>query len=234
MTKIGFSTGALALGDFKVGLNLVRGKEINAVELSALRVRELPELMEALPNLQLKQFSYVAIHAPSLFSAEEEDAIVAHLKQVPNEYPIIVHPDTIHEYEKWGGFRDQLLIENMDRRKSDGRTAKELSAWFDRLPSARFCFDLAHARHFDSTMTEASLMISQFRERICQVHISELDSASHHFPLSYSAVRAFSEVSWNLPKTAAFIIESRVRPDDIGSELDKVRELISEPEPVLA
>ncbi len=156
MTRIGFSTGALALGDFQKGLDLVRGKRITAIEISALRTPELPKLMIALPTLDLKQFSYVAIHAPSSFSADEEESIAGQLTQVPDKYPIVLHPDTIHDYTKWTEFRGQLLIENMDRRKTDGRSAKELSAWFERLPDAKLCFDLAHAQHVDPTMTEAS------------------------------------------------------------------------------
>jgi Xylose isomerase-like TIM barrel len=226
--KIGFSTGALTLGDFRAGLELLRQRPIRAVELSALRVHELPSLIEALPSLDLTQFSYVAVHAPSHFSADEEISIVGQLRNLPSSFPIVLHPDTIHDCSKWHGFGPQLLIENMDRRKADGRTAKELLAWFDRLPSARLCFDLAHAQHFDPTMTEAFSILTQFTERIGQVHISELDSASRHFPLSYSAIQAFSEVTWKIPKDAVFIIESRIQPSDIEAEFQKVRSLISQ------
>jgi hypothetical protein len=234
MTTIGFSTGALALGDFQMGLDLVRGKQITAIELSALRVPELPKLMTMLPTLNLKQFSYIAIHAPSSFSADEEDSIVEQLAQVPKEYPIVMHPDTIHDSKKWAGFGAQLLIENMDRRKADGRTTKELSAWFDRLPDSRLCFDVAHAQHVDPTMTEAFQILAQFKTKICQVHISELDSSSRHFPISYSALQAFAEVTWKIRKDAPFIIESRIRKDEMESELKKVRSLTSAREPVPA
>lgn len=230
MTTIGFSTGALALGDFRMGLDLVRKKQITAIELSALRFRELPELMAELPKLDLRQFSYVAIHAPSLFDATEEHLIVEQLRGVRDDFSIVLHPDTIHDFTQWTGLGARLLIENMDRRKTDGRTAKELSIWFDRLPDAGLCFDLAHAQHFDPTMTEAFQILAQFGNKIRQVHISELDSASHHFPLSYSATQAFSEVVAKIPKHAAFIIESRIQPTEIDSELEKVHNLMSQPE----
>jgi hypothetical protein len=232
MTKIGFSTGALALGDFQRGLDLVRGKPITAIELSALRVPELPGLINALPNLDLRQFSYIAIHAPSLFGAEEESAIVQMLKQVPRKFPIVVHPDTIHDLGKWAGFGEQLLIENMDRRKADGRTAKELSIWFAELPEAGLCLDIAHAQHFDPTMTEAFQILAKFASKIRQVHISELDSASRHFPLSTSAIQAFSEVTGRIPRDVPFIIESRIPPGNVDSEIEKVHNLISIFEPI--
>lgn len=234
MTRIGFSTGALALGDFQKGLSLVRHKQTSAIELSALRVRELPALVAALPKLDLKQFSYVAIHAPSFFDANEEGLIVDQLREIRDDFSIVLHPDTIHDFAKWAGFGARLLIENMDRRKTDGRTAKELSEWFDRLPDAGCCFDLAHAQHYDPTMTEAFQILAQFGKKIRQVHISELDSASHHFPLSHSAILAFSEVIGKVPANAAFIIESRIEPHEIDAEIEKVRNLVSQPEPVAA
>src|SRR5258708_3795793 len=234
MTRMGFSTGALAYGDFRRALELVRSSQVSAIELSALRLRELPALVDALPALDLARFSYVAVHAPSSFTEAEEKTVIAKLGQVPPSYPIVLHPDTIHDFTMWSAFGPQLLIENMDRRKTDGRTARELAVWFDRLPQARLCFDLAHAQHFDPTMTEAFQILTQFSDRICQVHISELDSASRHFSLSSSALQAFADVTWKIPKEAAYIIESRIQPDEIDSELHKVLALVSHPEPALA
>jgi len=235
MTRIGFSTGALALGNFEKALALLRGKNTSAIELSALRTPELPKLIAALPSLELKEFSYVAVHAPSFFTPEQEGTVVRQLMEVPKEYPIILHPDAVHDFAKWSDLQAQLLLENMDRRKADGRSARELQGWFNRFPEARLCLDLAHAQHVDPTMTEASQIISTLGSRICQVHISELDSNSHHHPMSYSALRAFAEVAYSIVKDAAFIIESNLveSPDpsvQIDDELEKVRNLLSRTE----
>jgi rhodanese-related sulfurtransferase len=196
------------LGDFQEALRLMEGTSMTAVEISALRLPELPVLIGALPELDLGQFSYVSVHAPSRFSADEEDGVIALLRQIPVGRPIVVHPDTIHDSGKWAGFGSQLAIENMDRRKSDGRSAGELSRWFERLPDARLCFDLAHAHQCDRTMTEAFRILMKFRDRVCQLHISELDSAGHHFPLSYGSMQAFSEIASLIPPEAPAILES--------------------------
>jgi hypothetical protein len=45
MSLFGFSTGALAPGDFRRALELLRGVDADAVELSTLREQELPSLM---------------------------------------------------------------------------------------------------------------------------------------------------------------------------------------------
>ena len=65
MRDIGFSTGALALGDFRSALHMLEGHNCPAVELSALREAELPGLMDALADLDLGRFKYISVHAPS-------------------------------------------------------------------------------------------------------------------------------------------------------------------------
>lgn len=208
MAFIGFSTGALSFGDFREALRLLHETTMSAVELSALRLSELPILIDSLPTLALEQFSYVSVHAPSHFLAADEGCVIDLLRHVPRKWPIVVHPDTIHEPEKWIEFGSQLAIENMDMRKSDGRSIEELGRWFEQLPSARLCFDLAHAHQCDRTMTEAFRILSEFGERICQLHISELDSTGHHFPLSSGSIQAFSEVASLIPPDSNVIIES--------------------------
>jgi hypothetical protein len=226
MNPIGFSTGALALGDFNTALGFVIGRPLKAIELSALRRSELPLLLQAFSSLDLQQFDYIALHAPSSFSREEEPKIVRLLEQFPRSWNIILHPDTIHDHALWLQFGQQAVIENMDRRKPDGRSVEELKKWFLLLPDAGFCLDLAHAQQWDTTMTEAYLLLKSFSKRLCQIHVSQLDSASHHFPLSLSSIRAFSEVAWLIPDDVPYIIESRVKPAEIDDEIRRVEEII--------
>jgi hypothetical protein len=169
---------------------------------------ELPALIEALPRLDLSTFEYVSIHAPSLFSESEEDYVIDLLRKVPSKHPIILHPDTIHDSVKWREFGPQLTIENLDRRRYLGRSAEELRHWFELLPEARLCLDLAHVHQFDRTMTEAYRILKNFKERICQLHVSELDSTGHHHPLSSGSMRAFAEIGPMIPTEAAVILES--------------------------
>jgi hypothetical protein len=136
------------------------------------------------------------------------------LRGVPADWPIILHPDTIHDVSRWTGFGSQLLIENMDRRKTDARDAKELCSWFEKLPEAGLCLDLAHAHQVDRTMTEAYRILRNFSDKVRQLHISELDSAGHHFPLSYGSIRAFSEVAALIPPNAPAILESLIPPQE--------------------
>src|SRR5262249_29621744 len=157
----------------------LEGKPVNSIELSALRYSELPILLSALRDLPLKHYQYIAVHAPSQFQEDKESEVVRLLKEyVPGDWPIIVHPDTLHDFSLWRTFGRQLEIENMDSRKEIGRTAEELHVIFDKLPEARLCFDIGHARQFDTTMTEAYRILKAHGDRLCQVHVSEVNSAS--------------------------------------------------------
>jgi hypothetical protein len=227
VNPIGFSTGALALGDFRAGLSYLIGKPFTAIELSALRIPELPVLLQEIPKLDLSQFTYIALHAPSAFSTSEEEEVVRLLAEVPSNWRIILHPDTIHDSNIWASFGEQLVLENMDRRKADGRTAAELSRWFSILPRAGFCFDLAHAQQWDPTLTEAYLLLKSFSDRLRQVHISQLDSASRHYPLTESSIRAFSELAWLIPPSVPFIIESRLAQSEMEMEISSVTRIAS-------
>jgi hypothetical protein len=220
MRHIGFSTGALAFGDFRKALKMLEGKSVDAVELSALRKHELPELTHALGTLDLSQYAYLSVHAPSSFTVDEEPQIIEHLKHFTrNGWPIVLHPDAIHQIDLWREFGELLYIENMDRRKPIGRTVSELETVFSKLPDALMCFDVAHARQVDSSMTEAFAILKTFRNRLRQLHISEVNTSSKHDRISRGAFRAFREIAHLIPPTIPIILETPVAEFEIEDEL---------------
>ena len=109
MFHFGFSTGALALGDFRRALKLLANTNATAVEVSALREHELPLLMEAADTLPLESFKYVSVHAPSRFQTmtEEEGARLL-LPCVARGWHVVVHPDSIKKPEHWAPFGTHL------------------------------------------------------------------------------------------------------------------------------
>jgi hypothetical protein len=227
MPHIGFSTGALALADFRSALEMLRNKPCDAIELSALRLAELQPLIEALDTLNLAQFSVISFHAPSKIDPQLEHATVKLLFHVAQKgWTIVVHPDAITDFMLWRQLGPSLALENMDKRKPVGRYAHELADLFEKLPQARFCFDIGHARQVDPSMAEAGAILRQFRARLSLVHISEVNSQSKHDPLSLSAVLAFRKVMHLIPKDVPLIIESRVTEQQIEREVEAVAELL--------
>jgi hypothetical protein len=230
---LGFSTGAVAYSDFQRALEILSREPVSCVELSALRLHEVDPLLSAVKSLDLRRYKYVSFHAPSRFTAEEERVLVERLNCLPAEWPIILHPDAISDFALWLPFESRLAIENMDRRKPIGRTVEELTSIFEKLPNATFCFDIGHARQCDTSMTEAYKLLKCFRSRIKQVHISEVNTASQHDPISFAARLAFQEVASLVPPEVPIIIESRVSEPEIGREILRAAEALPEFDSVL-
>jgi hypothetical protein len=211
MRPIGFSTGALAKGDFCRALQLMAPFRLPAVELSALRLDELPRLAEAANDLDLAGYRYVSVHAPSHFAATEERYVVSQLAHfAAREWPIVLHPDVIFTDALWLDFGDRILLENSDKRKSVGRTDDEMKSLFERFPNARFCFDIGHARQVDPTMNEAHLILEHNRSRLGQIHLSEVNFFSRHDPLSLASIEASRRVSHLVPENVPIILETLI------------------------
>jgi hypothetical protein len=236
MKCIGFSTGALARGDFRLALEMLANKNANAVELSALRQDELAPLVAELDDLDLSRFQYISFHAPSAMEQSFERTALELLAQVAaRKWPIIVHPDAMHIPANWASLGDCLCIENMDKRKPIGQTAEDLAKIFEMLPNASLCFDIGHARQVDPTMMEAWSILQSFRGRIKQLHVSEVNTQSKHDPISLESVLAFQRVAHLLPADAPIILESRVEESEINEEIQNALAALSlAPQPAFA
>lgn len=234
MRTIGFSTGALALGDYRRGMEMLAGRNVRAVELSALRENELAGLMAGVDDLDLSAYDYVSVHAPSRLTTMREAAVAEMLRPcIEKRWPVIVHPDAIGDHGCWRDFGDLLCIENMDKRKPTGRTVAELQPHFDALPEASLCLDLGHARQVDSTLGVARRILEEYGDRLTQIHLSELDVRCHHAPLSMATVWAVREIARHIPPCPV-ILESVVEPPEIDSELEMASKCFESPAVSLA
>ena len=234
MRPIGFSTGALAYADFRRGLAMTQIAVCAAVELSALRQSELFPLLESLKSLDLTGYDYISIHAPSQFEPTWEALAWERLREECwRNWPIVVHPDALLDFSLWREFGTLLCVENMDKRKPIGRTARELSRIFEQLPDASFCFDIGHAHQCDPTMTEAYLILREFGPRLRQVHVSEVNTRSKHDPLSYASILAYQEVAHLIPTNVPLILETPVAADQIEGEIAKVRRALPVPRHIM-
>jgi endonuclease IV len=225
----GFSTGSLALSDFRKALSMLQGKRTNAIELSSLRESEFIILINEMNELDLSQYSYISFHAPSKLDNISEEGLVEKLKKVAEKkWSIIIHPDIIQDFGIWRQLGQYLCIENMDKRKKIGRTAADLEKVFNSLPEASFCFDIAHARQVDPTMIEAFLMIDKFKDRLKQLHISDVNSQSRHEPLNLESILAYKKIAGYIPVNIPIILESPVTIDFIDQELKNVSYIFDE------
>jgi len=230
---IGFSTGAIANGDFSKALELLRHHDFNAIELSALRFHEVTPLMASLDSIDLTSYKHVAFHAPSSYAAHEEAGLIDLLNKLPKTWPIVVHPDAIFNFDLWRRLGRRVAIENMDKRKAIGRTKLELAKIFTMLPDASMCFDIGHARQFDASMLEAFLILKAFKDRVVQIHVSEVDALNKHERISFAAEIAFRQLAPFIPPSIALILESSVKESEISNEAIKALSIFSPKENAL-
>jgi hypothetical protein len=194
---VGPSTGYMAgaRGDWP---RLVAAAEIcslDVVELSALSAHELPSLLRFLAEADTLPFGHISVHGPSKGWEGTPAALVAALSAIPAQVDgIVMHPETLGDAAAFADLGGRLRLENMDTRKHDARTVAELARYFGALPSARFCFDVAHAQLHDPGMGLAHELLDAFADRLAEVHISSIERDGEHVPLRAADAEAFLPV----------------------------------------
>jgi len=184
---VGASTGYMGnlRGDWKAQVAESWTVSPFAIELSALSETELPSLRQYLSAVPSLPFRYVSVHGPSKNRQLDEESLVSELTELARYADaIVMHPDTIDSADRYQGLGRKLLLENMDARKSWGRTRDELAASFADLPEAGFCFDIAHAWSIKPDMSVAADLLDGFSDRLRHVHLSSLSDELHHVPLT--------------------------------------------------
>ena len=193
---IGISTGVFeaSRGDWPALVDQACKVSTFAVELSALSGNELPGLLTDLRAKPRLPFRYVSVHAPVKHQGLDEPALVQQLGGLPLWVrSIVAHPDGLVEPAAYRALGTRLVLENMDDRKATGRIADEMETFFQALPDAGFCFDIAHAHSIDPSMNVASELLDRFRSRLRHVHLSSL-SGGHHVPVAADDESLFTEV----------------------------------------
>jgi hypothetical protein len=183
---VGASTGCFPAlrGDWPAQVAAAREVSSYAAELSALQAREFEGLLAYLDLGPALPFNDISVHAPT-----KGLRAPAHLRELIDRLPlaigtIVVHPDTLDDGDDLADLGPRVIVENMDGRKTFGRTADELADVFARLPDAGFCFDIAHAWSLDPSMGLAESLLDRFASRLREVHLSSLSPEGRHVALT--------------------------------------------------
>ncbi|MHB1572277.1 MAG: TIM barrel protein [Solirubrobacteraceae bacterium] len=193
---IGVSTGVFvsSRGDWRALVDEACSVSTFAVELSALSGEELPGLIAYLQAKPRLSFRYISVHAPVKQQELDEPAMVRRLADLPLWVrSIVAHPDALGEPDRYRALGTRLVLENMDNRKTTGRVADEMDTFFEALPDAGFCFDIAHAQSVDPSMATAHDLLDRFRSRLRHVHLSSL-TGGHHVPVDADDESIFIDV----------------------------------------
>ncbi|MEO6858801.1 MAG: TIM barrel protein [Solirubrobacteraceae bacterium] len=220
---IGISTGVFAglRGDWPAVVDQACKVSTFAVELSG---NELPGLLTYLRAQPRLPFRYVSVHAPVKHQGLDEPALVQQLGGLPLWVrSIVAHPDSLVEPDAYRALGTRLVLENVDDRKSTGRIADEMETFFQSLPDAGFCFDIAHAHSIDPSMDTDSQLLDRFRSRLRHVHLSSL-SGGHHIPVAADDESLFMRVL-DRCRDVPWILEAP--PPDRWSERLRATELLA-------
>jgi hypothetical protein len=194
---VGPSTGYMvgARGDWPRLVAAAESCSLDVVELSALSARELPGLLTFLRDTERLPFGHVSVHGPSKGWDGTPAALATVLGAIPAFVDgIVMHPETLGDLGAFADLGGRLRLENMDTRKPDARTVSELARFFEALPAARFCFDIAHAQLHDRDMGLAHELLDAFADRLTEVHISSIEADGEHVPLRAADAEAFLPV----------------------------------------
>ncbi len=195
--RVGASTGYMESlrGSWPDLVEEARRFSGEAVELSALSAAELPALLDYLTRCGAPAFPYVSIHGPAKgwsASAAELARVLGGLARATRG--VVMHPDTLAEPEAFAPLGASLLLENMDPRKGDARTVEELARYYDLLPEAGLCLDVAHVLLVDPTMRLAHDLLDAYGDRLREVHVSSILGDGTHVPLTLEDCDRFHDV----------------------------------------
>lgn len=194
---VGPSTGYMvgARGDWPRLVAAAESCSLDVVELSALSARELPSLLAFLRDAGDLPFGHVSVHGPSKGWEGTAAALATALSSIPSQIDgVVLHPETLGDASAFAELGGRLRLENMDTRKRDARTVDELARYFELLPEARFCFDVAHAQLHDPSMGLAHELLDAFGSRLAEVHVSSIRPDGEHVPLGAADAEAFLPV----------------------------------------
>lgn len=225
---IGFSSGVLLPKDI---YSIV--KELStvssAIELSTIRYKEFANTLDAIPKLDLDTFKYISLHAPTNIKEEDERWAVAQLVQRTSNFPIVMHPDSIFNFEIWRALGDRLLIENMQLKKDPWNTLEGMEKAFEQLPEAGMCLDIGHALQEGQSERCCLDFLYKYGNRIKEIHFSYVDKTGAHHRINKEFFGKCKGIIGLVGKNIPIILEPGIGDfadiKDMKTEIKLVRKL---------
>ena len=178
---LGFSTGALYKTQIpqisREAVRLIKDLSCQALELGGQRKDRIPALNDLKPA-DVADFSFLSLHTAddviygdNAETKEMLDAIQRAHDRLKFDN-IIIHPDKIESWEIFQHYSLPLAIENMDHRKSMGRTIDDIEKILNFNQNFKLVLDLNHCYCNDKTMGLAQDFYQKFKDKIVQIHLS--------------------------------------------------------------
>jgi len=227
--KAGFGTGCLyKIIDpaSKEAIDKIKSTNANAIELCGVLKKRFDKTKENFFNLNiedLKDFSYISLHAPDDVVYDNNPETIELLNKIDelnkklNFNLIVFHPDVIKDFSIFCNYNFPIAFENMDNRKKSFKFVEDFS---ELLKNEKFglVIDLTHAYTCDLTGELAERFIEKYKDKIKQIHCSgnysHGEDNQQHFP-AYLEVEYYKKIDTpnniilsNIPMDIPIIIES--------------------------
>ena len=188
---IGFNTGVLHKIIQPVSREMIKiCKEVgsNAIEIGCGNVDRIV-LLKDIKKKDLTSFEYISLHAPAGHRYKDDKQTKEILKKIEEEYNrlnvrnLIIHPNSIDNWKVFDNYNMSLLVENMGKNELFSNDVQLFKPIFENK-DYKMVLDLNHCIANDKTMKLADDFISNFGNRICELHISGyIDKNNLHQPL---------------------------------------------------
>lgn len=204
MVKLGYSLGVGSNPKYSIKdrIKILLSVESCAVEVGyavASRFKDKSYLLDNEDIQELKKFEYRSIHAPVVmdendknwirYPSKEGEPLLYELIKIADKIDvdaIIFHPDLIDNF-KWLNERigKRLAFENMDSRKSFGKTIFDMEKVFSQAPEARWVCDVNHIYTIDHSMILSEDFHRAFGDKLCHYHLSAYNGLHDSFHMSH-------------------------------------------------
>ena len=230
---LGFSTGVFKdetlsvydrLREFaKVACSII---ELGFVQIHRFEKFDPEERPQEFVDL-LAQYKYVSLHAPKC--TYDKTAETAKVFEKINKVHklrqldlVIFHPDTIVDFELFNNLPFPVAFENMDKRKTFGRTVEDIQNVLAKNPTFKMVLDVNHVFTNDPTMKLAEDFLASLGDRIAEIHLSGYTKL--HDPIYISKQDFIAKPIINLEKP--IIVESDLDPSEVELEKNYIRSLL--------
>ena len=205
MLKLGYSLGAgkNSRYTFKERLKMLSFVEKYAIELGYVAANRLEEALDVEDIREIKKFGYRSIHAPAILNEYENpewirypsnkaEKIIEKLIEIANAInaqTILFHPDLVDDFS-WlnNKIGKRIAFENMDVKKSFGKSVEDMVNVFSKAPEAKWVCDVNHLYTIDPTMKLAEDFHRAFGDRISHYHLSAYGGFHDCFNVSHEDI----------------------------------------------
>ncbi len=238
---LGFSTGAVHnfMNTFSdETIELFRDLGCNALEINCHSYSRSICQLESLEFLKCmaknkKYFQHLSVHLPSNIRYYPENGSDGHftlyhttLFHFRNKLDyILVHPDTVDDWDFFADCKFPVAIENMDNRKKSFRYLGGLLKFFKDHPDLKFVFDVNHFVSTEGSISFIEELIELMSDNIIGIRLSGF--RKYHEPLFKTKQFELVESLGNLLPDIPIIIKSACQSAKaVKKELGYIKDIL--------